>query len=140
MALTDVTLPAWHILTVTAASGQVFWNPAGDKRIVLSDLSGSAVSLGPFSGDRQLFIDCRVALTCSISEFDASSLQAMFAKDVFLLVGNGVPVNYTDGDPLGTGEGVAEKGSIYSDCTNGKLYVNGGTKAQPIWKIVTSAS
>jgi len=24
--------------------------------------------------------------------------------------------------------------------TNGKLYINGGTKAQPIWKLITSAA
>lgn len=24
--------------------------------------------------------------------------------------------------------------------TNGKLYINGGTKAQPVWKLVTSAA
>jgi hypothetical protein len=30
-------------------------------------------------------------------------------------------------------------GSRYTDVTAGKLYINGGTKAQPVWKIVTSA-
>lgn len=51
----------------------------------------------------------------------------------------GAPVDYTDGDPAATGEGVASKGAICADVTNGKLYVNGGTMAQPVWKIVTSA-
>lgn len=58
----------------------------------------------------------------------------------FFFSGAGAPVDYTDGDPAATGEGVASKGAIYSDVTNGKLYVNGGTMAQPIWKIVTSAA
>lgn len=40
---------------------------------------------------------------------------------------------------LGTGGGQAEKGSVYRDKTNGKAYINGGTKARPVWKIVTSA-
>ena len=43
----------------------------------------------------------------------------------------------------GAGVGVGEAGicSRYSDITNGKLYLNGGagTKAVPVWKIVTSA-
>lgn len=54
---------------------------------------------------------------------------------VSLLNGAGVP---TDGV---TGATFAEKGSIYIDRTNGKLYVNSGagTLASPVWKIVTSA-
>lgn len=51
----------------------------------------------------------------------------------------GVPVDYTDGTPPATGEAKAEKGALCVDSTNGKLYINGGTKAQPLWKIVTSA-
>lgn len=52
----------------------------------------------------------------------------------------GAPVDYTDGTPPATGEAVAEIGSLCTDHTNGKLYINGGTKAQPIWKLVTSAA
>ena len=40
----------------------------------------------------------------------------------------------------GVGEAVAGIGSRYTDYTNGKLYINGGTKAVPIWKLVTSAA
>jgi hypothetical protein len=50
--------------------------------------------------------------------------------------GAGVPVDGTSG----TGAGTAGIGSIYSDVTNGKLYVNGGTLASPTWKLVTSAA
>lgn len=39
----------------------------------------------------------------------------------------------------GVGEAVAGIGSRYTDYTNGKLYINGGTKAVPVWNIVTSA-
>jgi len=39
----------------------------------------------------------------------------------------------------GTAAGVAGPGSRYTDTTNCKLYINGGTKAVPDWKIVTSA-
>jgi hypothetical protein len=48
----------------------------------------------------------------------------------------GVPVDGTSG----TQAGVAEKGAICIDTTNGKLYVNGNTKASPTWKLVTSAA
>lgn len=71
---------------------------------------------------------------------DAATIQSVgLADDVLLISGAGAPVDYTDGDPVATGEGTASIGSVYSDVTNGKLYVNGGTKAQPVWKIVTSA-
>jgi hypothetical protein len=53
-----------------------------------------------------------------------------------VLVGAGVPVDGVSG----TGAGEAGKGSIYSDQTNGKLYVNGGTLVSPTWKLVTSAA
>jgi hypothetical protein len=59
--------------------------------------------------------------------------------DVLMLAGAGAPVDYTDGSPPATGEATAGIGSLYVDTTGGKLYINGGTKAQPLWKIVTSA-
>lgn len=39
----------------------------------------------------------------------------------------------------GTGIGTAGIGSLCADYTNGKLYINGGTLAAPVWKLVTSA-
>lgn len=60
--------------------------------------------------------------------------------DVLFFSGAGAPVDYTDGDPPATGEGTAAIGSIYVNETNGKQYQNGGTKAQPVWKLVTSAA
>ena len=51
----------------------------------------------------------------------------------------GAPVDYTDGTPPATGEGVAPKGSLCTRLDTGKLYINGETKAQPLWKLVTSA-
>lgn len=58
------------------------------------------------------------------------------AKEVCILTKAGVPA---DGI-AGTGAGFAEKGSLCVDLTNGKLYVNGGSKASPTWKLVTSAA
>jgi len=63
-----------------------------------------------------------------------------FSDGFSVLRGAGVPVDYTDGSPPATGEGTALKGSLYVDTTNGKLYINGGTQAQPVWKIATSAA
>ena len=55
------------------------------------------------------------------------------SNDVVFLTGAGVPTN---GD---TGAGFAGPGSICIDISAGKMYLNGGTKASPVWKIVTSA-
>jgi hypothetical protein len=33
----------------------------------------------------------------------------------------------------------AQTGSLYTDTTNGKLYINSGTKAAVSWRLVTSA-
>lgn len=82
----------------------------------------------------------RVALVTDSGESVFTSTGLVLSGDTRLYTGAGAPVNYTDGDPAATGEGEAGIGSIYSDTTNGKLYVNGGTKAQPLWKLVTSAA
>ena len=60
------------------------------------------------------------------------------ANDVVMLTGSGAPVDGTSG----TGAGEAAKGSMYTDFTNGNLYINGGagTKASPVWKLVTKAA
>jgi len=46
------------------------------------------------------------------------------------------PVDGTSGD----GAGFADIGSLYVQKTTGKHYVNGGTMASPVWKLVTSAA
>ena len=56
------------------------------------------------------------------------------------LYGAGAPVNYTDGDPAATGEGTAPKGALYSDTTNGLVYRNSGTQAQPIWTALADVA
>lgn len=60
--------------------------------------------------------------------------------DVCELLGSGAPVNYTDGDPVATGEGFAGPGSRYTDITGKVLYMNVGTKAQPTWSALAFAS
>lgn len=47
--------------------------------------------------------------------------------------------NFTGGTGLASAIGVAGIGTRYTDITNGKLYINTGTKAVPVWGIVTSA-
>lgn len=45
----------------------------------------------------------------------------------------------TDGG-AGTQKGVAAKGALLVDATNANLYINAGTLASPIWKLITRAA
>lgn len=59
--------------------------------------------------------------------------KKLINDNVRMLSGAGAPTDAV------TGAGDCGKASIYFDITNGKLYINGGTKASPVWKLVTSA-
>lgn len=72
--------------------------------------------------------------------FSVTKAAIRLPDQVCWITGAGVPVNYTDGSPPATGEGIAAIGSLYTDRTNGNLYINAGTQAEPIWKLVTRAS
>lgn len=50
--------------------------------------------------------------------------------------GAGVPTDGTSG----TQAGYAKKSATYHDTTNGNVYVNAGTLASPVWKLVTRAA
>lgn len=90
------------------------------------------------TSDKRTTADVAIVNSAGVGIFTSTGL--VISGDVRFYVGAGAPVDYTDGDPAATGEAEAGIGSLYSDTTNGKLYINGGTKAQPIWKLVTSAA
>lgn len=50
--------------------------------------------------------------------------------------GEGVPVDYTDGDPVATGQDYAIVGSRYTDILTGTIYINTGTSAEPVWEAL----
>jgi len=62
-----------------------------------------------------------------------AEMMSRMRNDVRWISGTGVPVDGT------TGAGDAGKGSLYTNVSTGKIYVNNGTKASPAWGIVTSA-
>jgi len=69
-----------------------------------------------------------------ISRPNMMAMLADLVKSGTLIVRNpGVPVDGV------SGANSCNKGSLYIDTTNGKLYINGGTLASPAWKLVTSA-
>lgn len=71
-----------------------------------------------------------------ISKLKYTKADVRMSYEVCVFNGAGAPTNGVSG----SGAGFAEIGSIYCDRTNGKLYVNGGTKASPTWKLITSAA
>lgn len=89
------------------------------------------------STDKKPTADVALVNAAGAAVFTSTGL--VISGDVRIYTGAGAPVDYTDGTPPATGEGEAGIGSQYINTTNGKLYVNKGTKAQPVWGIVTSA-
>ncbi|MFZ4539209.1 hypothetical protein [Propionivibrio sp.] len=73
----------------------------------------------------------------------ASTSSTVNALSALHLFGSGAPVDYTDGTPLATGEGVAVPNALYSDITtngSGGLWRNSGTQAQPVWTQLADAA
>lgn len=68
------------------------------------------------------------------------SMEALYPLKSLLLSGAGAPVNYTDGDPVATGDGVSPPGGLYIDTTNAVVYRNDGTAAQPLWVALADAA
>lgn len=91
-----------------------------------------------FIGTSQLSITLKAVLRKLMNLVDpAVSGAVTLPNDVQVLTVAGVPVDGTSG----TGAGTAGPGSTVHDYTNGNVYVNGGagTKASPVWKLVTKA-
>jgi len=56
-------------------------------------------------------------------------LNALIRNKCYILENAGIP-------QAGQGAGVAGKGALCIDRTNGKLYINTGTLAAPVWGLV----
>ena len=78
--------------------------------------------------------------TTEVQSGYATSSSTVNTLAALHLYGAGVPVDYTDGSPPATGEGTSPKGAIYSDTTNGFVYRNSGTQAQPLWTKLGDAA
>lgn len=48
--------------------------------------------------------------------------------------GAGAPVDYTDGDPVATGQDYAITGAKYQNITTGDVYINTGDEDEPVWE------
>jgi len=164
MSIHTASLPAGQVLTVTAVFAAIFYalTDSGPGTPV-AIAAGDSYSVGPFGTSKVYATDSErpptiaystpdplsdadtlvspVLTTPDINGGTADALTSLsMANDVLFLRTAGVPVDYTDGSPPATGEATAGIGSLCFDYTNGNLYINGGTKAQPVWKLVTRAA
>ncbi len=134
----SVLLPAGQQLTLVAnavSSGRVwpFTERVGDSSGYSAVAAGATMVLGPFSAAQRYHIEVvSGSLTYTIAQAAQMPVLGTLG-DVVDIVGAGAPTDSV------TGANVAGIGSRYVNTTNGKLYLNGGTKAAPVWKIVTSA-
>jgi hypothetical protein len=158
-----ITLPAGQQLTIVAdalSSGRLFpfISYIGDTPGLTAVAASATVLVGPFAADTRYQVEALTGfLTYSAAPVDfptaaetlaAAAAAALLAHvpangtvgDVKEYIGAGAPVDYTDGTPPATGEGVAGIGSRYTNITAGTLYINTGTKAQPLWTQLAPAA
>ena len=111
----------------SAASGE---QPLG---IPISVPASSAITVGPRADVSRWLIDGVLGPGVVVVQIPASSVPDVGAPpDVQHIYGSGAP-------SAATGANQAAPGSPYTDTSAAKLYIQGGTKAVPSWKIVTSA-
>jgi len=154
-----VNLTAGQALTITAAAGvigsvvRLTRMPGGGNAQSVTAINGANLTFGPYADLERFEVSCTAGtVTITMATPDPADMASdaevaallvgkmdKLGNDVTFTAGDGVPVDYTDGTPPATGEGVSGPGSLYIDFAGKKLYINGGTKAQPVWKLVTSA-
>jgi hypothetical protein len=112
----------------SAASGE---QPLG---IPISVPSSSAITVGPRADVSRWLIDGIIGPGCSVVQNPMQSVPDSGAPpDVMHLFGSGAPTG-------ATGQNSAAIGSLYTDVTNAQIYLQGGSKAAPVWKQLTRAA
>lgn len=120
--------------STTTSDGAVVAYIGGDSGTTTTGAMFKAMNLNSTGASGADYgLDLFHATIGSYTELSIKNAAIRMDKEVCIMQGAGVPSNGV------TGATFAEIGSIYCDRTNGKLYVNGGTKASPTWNIVTSA-
>jgi hypothetical protein len=119
------------------ADGAVVAYVDGDSALTKANAAFKAMSNNSTPGSGFDFgMDLFGAAHDGYSELAILKADIRLSKEVCILNGAGAPV---DGG-AGSGAGFAEIGSIFLDRTNGNAYLNAGTKASPVWKLVTRAA
>jgi hypothetical protein len=113
---------------------QLFPTPVADSLGPATAVpASSAVTVGPQSGVSRWLVDGVIGPGCTVVQNSAASVPDFGAPaDLCHLFGSGAPA-------ATVGQNQAQTGSLYTDFSAGKIYINSGTKATPSWRIVTSA-
>jgi len=140
------SLPLGFIATIVSdaiSSGSISQLIDGGQVAKQSIGLSSSVVLGPFGEERDIVLEFEQnAFSLTISPYPVAKLfsahSALFNS--LFIVSDGVPVDYTDGTPPATGEGVILPGGLCFDTTNGDVYRNSGTQAEPVWTQLADAA
>lgn len=133
------TYPAGAVLgqitdAVTDADGAFVAYVDGDGDVTKANAAFKAMSNNSTAGSGFSYgLDLFGAAHDGYLELAILKADIRMSKEVCILNGAGAP---TDGV---TGATFAEIGSIYIRRDTGKMYLDGGTKTSPTWKLVTSA-
>ncbi|SRR5713101_3287548 len=94
--------------------------------------ASSTITIGQSSASRWL-IESVVGPGCNVTQNAAAAVADLGAPvDLAHFYGSGAP-------GASFAQNQAQTGSLYTDVTNGKLYINSGTKSAVSWRLVTSA-
>jgi hypothetical protein len=127
---TDAASQCRYGQLIAPIGGAVGEQPSG---VPISVAVGSTVQIGPRGDVSRWLIDQVLGPGVNVTQNAAASVPDSGAPlDLMHLYGAGAPT-------ASTGANQAQTASLYTDTTNAKLYINGGTKAVPSWRIVTSA-
>ena len=143
---TTLILYPGTILTVDPTSGtgsaRVWFigndgKPTSDAVAVIT----AVTVYGPYNANKIIGVEgilgnTTLAVAVYGNENVAAGFYPQLGSDILFATTAGAPTDGTSG----TGAGTHGKGSLCVDRTNGKLYINGNTKASPTWKLVTSAA
>jgi len=136
----STTYPAGGVLAgigdgVTEADGAVVAYVDGDSALTKANAAFKAMSNNSTPGSGFDFgVDLHGAAHDGYNDLAILKADVRMSHEVCILNGSGVPVDGT------TGATFAEIGSMYIDRDAGNAYINAGTKASPVWKLITRAA
>jgi hypothetical protein len=115
---------------IAPVGGAVGEQPSGSP---ISVPVSSTITVGPRADVSRWLVDQVLGPGVTVVQNPAASVPDVGAPlDLMHMYGSGAP-------SAATGANQAAPGSLYTDVVGAKLYLNGGSKAVPSWKIVTSA-
>jgi hypothetical protein len=128
---TDAASQCRYGQLIAPVGGAVGEQPSGAP---VSVPVSSTITVGGRSDVSRWLIDQVLGPGVVVVQNPAASVPDVSAPaDVQHLFGAGAPT-------AATGANQAQTASLYTDTVNAQIYLNGGTKAAPVWKLLTRAA